>query len=144
MGGSQTSFSRDTVQPLTQAQFYSQYAQHVDIRNRSDRAKSDEVRSSVLMDGFKKGSNVNAVPPYRGGQPSNVIDKKYAPKNGDVVYLAPKGAWTDKPNGMEIQDGWIPKPYEVIRVSSDNPSMYEEYVKAFSQFQVDKHISKPS
>ena len=125
--------SGDVVAPLSKAKFFSQYAQHVDVRNRGT-DKAEEVSRSILSDGFKKGINVNALPPYRGGEPFNIVEKRYAPKAGDYVYLAPKTAWKDKANGMEIQDGWIPKPYEVIKVTKDYPDMYEEYLKAVENY----------
>ncbi len=121
--------------PLTEAQFYRQYAQHVDIRGRGDQVKSESTRQSILSDGFKKGMNVNGLPPYQGGKPQNVIQARFAPKAGDMVYLAPKGSWKVGGNGIEIQDGWLPKPYEAIRVTSDHPSMYQEYLKAFAEHQ---------
>lgn len=119
------------VKPLTEKQFYSQYAQHIDLRGRDGSAAA--TREAILRDGFKKGVNVNAMPPYRGGAPKNISDKQFMPKKGDVVYLAPKGAWKDKPNGMEIQNGWMPKPYEVVIASEDGASMYQEYLKAFNE-----------
>ena len=119
------------LKPLTEKQFYSQYAQHVDLRGRD--GASGATKESILRDGFKKGVNVNAMPPYRGGNPTNVMDVKFAPRKGDVVYLAPKSAWKDKPNGMEIQNGWLPKPHEVVEVTEDYPSMYQQYLKSFSE-----------
>lgn len=122
----------DMPKPLTRRQFQRQYAQHIDIRNRQNPDTREQARAQVLATGFRKGANVNALPPYRGGKPYGPFEALFAPKAGDVVYLAPEGAWKHMPNGMEIQDGWIPKPYEVIRVTADFPDMYEEYLKAFA------------
>ena len=118
------------AKPLSEKQFFSQYAQHIDLRGRAN-GSARATRSAILRDGFKKGMNVNAIPPYRGGVPRNLGDSKFSPRKGDVVYLAPKGAWKDGPNGMEIQDGWMPRPFEAIEVAQDYPSMHREYLSAF-------------
>lgn len=116
--------------PLSERDFLRHYAQHIDIRGSKD-GTAQANRESILRGGFKKGINVNALPPSRGGAPNNVMDMNFMPKAGDVVYLAPKGAWKNRPNGMEIQDGWVPKPWEVITVGEEDlgKSMYELYVR---------------
>jgi hypothetical protein len=48
--------------PLTEKQFYIQYAQHVDLRGRD--GTSSATKEAILRNGFKKGFNVNALPPY--------------------------------------------------------------------------------
>lgn len=117
--------------PLTERQFYNQYAQHIDIRGRKN-GNALETRSAILRDGFKRGFGVNALPPSRGGEPMNVVERIYGPKKGDVVYLAPRGAWDDTRNGMMIKDGWVPKPHEAIVIEDDeNRSMYQRYLEAF-------------
>lgn len=122
----------EKIKPLSESKFFSQYAQHIDIRNRG-KAEASDVAKLVLETGFKKGFNVNAMPPYRGGETKGV-GGRFAPKKGDYVYLAPKGSWKDKANGMEIQDGWKPAKYEVIKITSDNPNMYEEYLKSIESY----------
>ena len=124
--------TKSTDKPITESQFYSQYAQHIDLRGRQS-GNALENREKILREGFKKGVNVNAMPPYRGGNPMSIVERNYMPKKGDVVYLAPKSAWKDTPNGMAIQNGWMPKPYEAIVIKEDGPSMYEEYVRAFEE-----------
>lgn len=118
--------------PLTEPQFFGRYAQHIDIRGSKD-GTARANRESILGGGFRMGINVNALPPSRGGAPNNIIEKNFAPKAGDVVYLAPKGAWKNGPNGMEIQDGWVPKPWEVIEIGAEDvgKSMYELYLRAW-------------
>lgn len=121
----------EIVKPLSRAKFFNQYAQHVDIRGRQKDTR-EENKQAIMADGFKRGG-LNALPPYRGGKWSNIVEKNYAPRKGDYVYLAPKGQYSDK-DGMRIKEGWKPAPYEVIEASKDYPDMYEEYLRA-----VEKH-----
>ena len=118
--------------PLSEREFFDQYAQHIDIRGSRDGTAAAN-RESILRDGFRRGINVNALPPSRGGSPSNVVGMNFAPRAGDVVYLAPRGAWKSRPNGMEIQDGWVPRPWEVITVGEDDVgrSMYDLYLRSW-------------
>lgn len=118
--------------PLTKAQFKRQYAQHVDLRGRMAGTLKENAKA-IQAGGFKKGFNVNALPVSMGTPPMSIVDRTMNPKKGDYVYLAPKGSWKDGGNGMEILDGWKPKPFEVIEVDKDNPNMYEEYLRAFEK-----------
>lgn len=127
---------RQVDKPLTERQFYSQYVQHIDLRARAS-GKADQTREAILRDGFKKGVNVNAFPPYRGGEPTDIMQRRYMPRAGDIVYLAPKSAWKDTPNGATIQNGWKPEPWEAIKVTEDGPSMYQEYLKAWNEYNED-------
>ncbi len=109
-------FSKDDEKPLTEKQFHNQYMQHIDMRGRRD-GTALENREAILRDGFKrKGGNVNALPTSTGAKTG-----QWAPRAGDVVYLAQKGAWKDAPNGPEIQEGWKPKPYEAVVVTEGDP-----------------------
>lgn len=123
--------------PLTEKQFYRQYVQHIDLRGRES-GNADETAAKILEEGFRKGANVNAVPPWRGGEPKDIGDEKFMTRAGDVVYLAPKEAWKDAPNGPEIQDGWKPKPWEVIKITDPKKSMYENYKEAFEKHNAGK------
>jgi hypothetical protein len=116
--------------PLTEKQFYNQYVQHVDLRNRG-KETAQSVRDKIMSEGFRGGKNVNALPPSRGGKPLNVIDAKYAPQAGDTVYLAPKGQWVSGPNGPAIAAGWKPAPHEVVTVDDPTKSMYQYYLDSF-------------
>ena len=121
--------------PLSEFQFFRQYAQHIDIRGARD-GSAEANRESILKNGFKKGVNVNALPPSRGGPPTNIVEKAYAPKAGNIVYLAPKDAWKVRRNGIEIQSGWTPKPWEVIAIGEDDvgKSMYDLYVREWRKY----------
>jgi hypothetical protein len=122
----------ENIKPLSEKQFYNNYSQHIDIRGRQGGTAEDNLKS-VLEGGFKQGGNVNTLPPSRGGEPMNIIEKKFAPKAGDIVYLVPNSATQEMGNGRVINQGWIPQSHEVIRVTKDNPSMYEEYLKAIGK-----------
>jgi hypothetical protein len=117
--------------PLTEKQFYSRYSQHVDIRNRENQQGAETLKS-IQESGWKPGFSVNTLPPYRGGTPTNVVDKKLAPRTGDYVYLVPNTFTTETGNGLKINEGWIPKAHEALRVTEDYPDMYKEYLKAFN------------
>jgi hypothetical protein len=52
----------------------------------------------------------------------------------DIVYLVPNSVAVKGPNGWKIPVGWKPKPWEIIRVKTDNPPMYEEYKKAWHKY----------
>ena len=121
----------ENTKPLTEKQFYSRYSQHVDIRNRENQ-RGAETLKSIQESGWKPGFSVNTLPPYRGGTPTNVVDKKLAPRTGDYVYLVPNTFTTKTGNGLKINEGWTPKPYEAVRVTEDYPDMYKEYLKAFN------------
>ena len=128
---------QDEGKPLTEKQFYSQYMQHIDARGR-DSGKALEMRDQIMRDGFHTGRpgpfTTNAGRPLRPGEQPNPFAKQYQPRNGDVVYLAPKGGWKDTGNGPAIVHGWKPKPYEAIHIQDDEPrSMYERYVEAFDR-----------
>jgi hypothetical protein len=119
------------MRPLKENQFYNQYAQHIDLRGRG--GKSDENMRSILQEGFKQSSNVNAMPVHPPGVPLNAITKKLAPKQGDVVYLVPREAYINGPNGLKIKEGWTPKPYEAIKITDTQKPMYEYYMEAINK-----------
>lgn len=126
--------------PLSEQRFYSQYAQHIDLRGR-EAGTALQNREAILRDGFKRGVSVNAVPPFRGGEAQSAAD--YKPQAGDVVYLAPRAAWKDTPNGMMIQDGWKPKPYEAVVITDPDKSMYQNYLDGFGGADVRAQAAKP-
>lgn len=128
--GALRSVNREPVEPLSEKAFYNRYSQHVDIRP----GDADARAKTVMRDGFKSQGNVNTLPPYRGGQWTNVVDRDYAPRKGQTVYLVPNSATREMGNGQVIKEGWKPKPYEVIRASEDYPSMYREYLRAVDSY----------
>lgn len=115
--------------PLTESKFYSKYAVHVDIQARGG---LNNVLA-IFKDGFRRSQNVNTLPPYRGGKPTNVVEARYAPRKGDVVYLVPLKDTRETGNGPAVATGWKPQPHEVVIASEDYPTMYLEYLKAFKQ-----------
>lgn len=122
-----------STKPLTEKQFFSKYAQHVDIKARNEGNPLKNIEK-IIDEGFKKPFNVNAVPPYRGGEPKDITSKLFAPKTGDAIYLAPKEAWENTKNGMRIKEGWKPKPWEIIVSNKDYPNMYELYLDSYNKF----------
>lgn len=120
--------------PIDEKRFSREYAQHIDIRGRrSGLALAN--RQAILRDGFRKGFNVNALPPSRGLPYTTIIEAGFAPLLGDVVYLAPRGAWRSRPNGMEVQDGWRPQPWEAVVIGQEDVGrpMYEVMVRAWNR-----------
>jgi hypothetical protein len=129
-GGDSVSYSNDKSalsKPLTKRQFEKQFAQHIDIRGRENKSQEENMRA-ILEEGFRRGFGPNAVPPYAGGAPLNIMSERFQPRSGDVVYLAPKSAWQKTPNGMQIIEGWKPEPQNIVRVQDPNQSMYEAYL----------------
>jgi len=118
--------------PLTKKQFEKQFAQHIDIRGRENKNQEENIRA-ILEEGFRRGFGPNAVPPYAGGAPLNIMSERFQPRSGDVVYLAPQSAWQKTPNGMQIVEGWKPEPQNIIRVKDPNQSMYEAYLANFNK-----------
>jgi hypothetical protein len=129
-GGVSDSLSTDKgglPKPLTKKQFEKQFAQHIDIRGRKNKSQEENMRA-ILEEGFRRGFGPNAVPPYAGGAPLNIMSERFQPQSGDVVYLAPQSAWQKTPNGMQIVEGWKPEPQNIVRVQDPNQSMYEAYI----------------
>jgi len=117
------------LMPLKERQFYNQYSQHLDLRNRANPEAAAEARRRVMEEGFAGGANVNTLPPYRGGEPSNVVDKKFAPRSGDTVYLVPDAATRQTGSGQSVVPGWKPAPHEVVKIEQDFPALYQEYLR---------------
>ena len=129
-------FSRDrpaAEKPLTESKFYREYMAHKDLQGTKN-GNADEVAAQVVETGFRRGRNVNLLPAYRGGQPTNVMERGYAPMKGDTVYLIPKEGRESTGNGDVIKAGYRPKPYEILRIDSDYPSLYQEYLKAWKEW----------
>ena len=126
---------RAKVTVPTEAQFFRDYAQHVDIR---DPATAAERLEAIRQGGWQPGFGPNTLPPYSGGAPLDIISKLYGPRAGHQVYLAPKSATRNAGNGRAITKGWIPEPYEVIVPEADYPNMYEEYLKAMQRHFLEK------
>jgi hypothetical protein len=114
----------------TESQFYRNYVQHVDVRGRDGSATAH--REAILRDGFKKGLGPNALPPHSAGPASDVMSARFRPRVGDVVYLVPKGAYVNTPNGAQIKEGWKPAANEIITITEKNKdkSAYELFTEA--------------
>ena len=119
-------------EPLSEKEFYKIYkAQHKDIRSADDEAKN-KTMESILQYGFNKGVNVNALPVFRGGQASNVIDKRYGNKAGDRVYLLPQEGVIEGGNGLITAPGYKPNQMEVINILNDREPSYLAYLRNFN------------
>lgn len=120
------------AKPLSEKEFYKMFkAQHKDIRSADDEAKN-KTMESILQYGFNKGVNVNALPVFRGGQASNVIDKRYGNKAGDIVYLLPQEGVIEGGNGLITAPGYKPNPMEVINILNDREPSYLAYLRNFN------------
>lgn len=112
--------------PLTEKQFFDKYYQHVSLH---DNAPVDEI----LKEGWKSKIGPNVVKANRGAEDpyATIVTRKFAPKEGNTVFLAPKEWVKDTPNGPKIKDGWKPEPHEIVKVTADSPNMYKEYLRNF-------------
>ena len=115
---------------LSETRFYSSYSQHIDFGGR-ETGMAEQNAQSILQHGFRQSTNVNLLPPSKGKAGGNVVEIQFMPKASDIVYLVPNSVAVKGPNGWKIPVGWKPKPWEIIRVKTDNPPMYEEYKKAW-------------
>ena len=115
---------------LTEKQFARKYMQSVD---QSPPESREAILRSIMEHGWQPGFGPNLLPPYRGGLPTNVVDKRYAPRAGSQVYLVPSEYTRDTGNGLAAIEGWRPQPHEVLRPEVDYPDMYEEYLKALQR-----------
>lgn len=119
------------VDAPSEAQFARKYMQSKDIRTQPE--QYDEVLQSIMENGWRQGFGPNLLPPYRGGAPSSIIDRAYAPRAGEQVFLTPS-EWIDSGKaGSRIKEGWVPKEYEVIRPETDYPDLYEEFLRAMQR-----------
>jgi hypothetical protein len=118
------------TKPLTEKQFFKKYQQHIDLKNRTDQL-GEERAKSIVEKGFNQGFGVNTLPAYRGGEPRNIIDQVFAPKKGDYVYLVPNEFADKLQSGYKVKESWMPKKEEMLKIESDYPSLYQEYLKFF-------------
>lgn len=118
------------LKPLTKSQFAKEYMQHVDLRGRAgDAAKRME---KIIKEGFEPGFGPNLLPVWMGGQPKNIMEQKFLPRSGDIVYLVPKSGREKTSGGaFRISKGWKPEPFETVKLTDDFSDIYSEYLKAF-------------
>jgi hypothetical protein len=115
---------------LTEKQFYRQYYVHIDIRGRAGTAAAN--REQILRDGFKS-QYVNVLPaqaPFPPGYKPNVMEARYAPQKGDVIYLVPRAALVRGRNGSKVKPGWKPRPYETFTFDDPSKALYAYYLEA--------------
>jgi hypothetical protein len=105
-------------------------AQHKDIASKTiDEQLSKKY--SILENGFEKeGFNVNAAPIHigRGGSPTDVMEKAYGNKKGDIVYLIKKDGLINGPNGYKTKAGYKPNEEEVVMIEYDGQPTFEAYI----------------
>ena len=111
----------------TRKQFQNNHLVHVDVKGRQGKHDSQEVKASVLKNGFTGGQ---LLPAYKGGTPTNIIDEQYAPRKGDVIYVIPPEGWESR-NGMEyIKKGYKPPPNFIIEAPEDFIDVYDVFSKS--------------
>ena len=92
--------------------------------------KALENREAILRDGFDQdGQNVNLLP-ITEGKPTNVIEARFAPKVGDVVYLIPKEGRIERGNGSVTKKGWKPSPSEALVITEETQDLYQLHLAA--------------
>jgi hypothetical protein len=111
---------------MKEKDFLKNYYQHIDLRGRDGSALSN--KDAILRDGFKS-DRVNALPVSSGGKPLTAMDRNYAAKVGDTVYLVPKSAIEQTKNGPRIKPGWKPQPNEVVTVDDPSRPMFDYFNK---------------
>ena len=113
--------------PKTRKEFFKHYqAAHKDLRG------SGENKQLIMEKGFQEGAGINALPPYRGGKPLDVIETHYGPKTGDTVYIAPKEGVEKTGGGLKIKKGFKPTQHEVLTIQKDHEDLYDAYLRTFS------------
>ena len=111
----------------TRKQFQNNHLVHVDVKGRQGKHDPQEVKASVLKNGFTGGQ---LLPAYKGGTPTNIIDEQYAPRKGDVIYVIPPEGWESR-NGMEyIKKGYKPPPNFIIEAPEDFIDVYDVFSKS--------------
>ncbi len=112
---------------ITRAEFQRTYLQHIDVRGRDGSAV--DTLAAVNSDGFKAGMGVNLLPVWTGGEARNIMEQRFLPKAGDVVYLVPPEGRTEGGNGAKIKDGWKPAQGEAVTVDYDGQDLYELFAR---------------
>jgi len=87
--------------------------------------KGKENVRGILETGFKgKGANVL---PVLSGEPTNIIEKAYAPKKGDMILLVPKSQVDNlnSPRPLSVKQGFRPQPHEIVEIEYDNQTPLE-------------------
>ncbi len=124
--GKLSSTAQNAAMP-TRKQFQKNYLVHVDVKGRQGKHNPQEVKESVLKNGFTGGQ---LLPAYKGGTPTNIIDEQYAPRKGDVIYVIPPDGYETR-NGMEyIKKGYKPPPNFIIEAPEDFIDVYEVFSKS--------------
>ncbi len=119
--------------PLSKSQFDKKYvAQHKDLIGKRE-SKWEANKNSILQNGLRKGVNVNALPISEGGEPRNVIDRKYGNKKGDIIYILPEEGIIEGRNGYITKEGYIPKNTDIVVIEYDKQSTYEAYKNQYSK-----------
>ena len=106
---------------MSESVFRRTYSQHIDIRHREDGQGAERI-STIQEQGWKPGFGVNTLPISMGTPPQNVIEERFTPRIGDVVYLVPNSAVNKQ---GKIESGWKPKEHEVLVIDRDNPNIHE-------------------
>ena len=132
------------IKPLSEKEFDKKYiAQHKDLKGKRE-GNWQSNKAQILKNGLKEGFNVNALPIYTGSE-TNVIDKQYGNREGDIVYILPKEGVTKGRNGYKTKEGYTPKLSEIIVVEYDKQPTYEAYknqLKSLSYISETYHAAK--
>ena len=70
----------------------------------------------LKKEGFKSGIGPNAMMRW-DGKPENIMQMKYAPKEGDTILYIPEKWIVQSGNGPKIKDGFIPKDENIVTYS---------------------------
>lgn len=110
---------------LSEKDFYNKYvAIHKDLQSKGD------VKDDILKNGFHEGVNVNALPFYKGCEfGTDIISRKFRPRNGDFVWLLPKEGVIDAPNGYKTKGGYIPSSEDGFFIIDEEQSVYWNYLQ---------------
>ena len=71
----------------------------------------------LKKDGFKSGIGPNAILRW-SGKPTDIMQMKYAPKEGDIILYIPKDQIVHSGNGPKIKEGFIPTDENFVTYST--------------------------
>ena len=127
---------------LTHKQFNSYYSAHkLNLRGQDN---IEEQINDIKTNGFVSTTALSNVVPagindFVDPERPNYTEGRYGAREGDVVLLVPKN-YLDKKNDR-IENGFVPRDYEVVTVERDFQPYYELYEKAYDETNTGERFS---
>lgn len=127
---------------LTHKQFNSYYSAHkLNLRGQDN---IEEQIDDIKTNGFVSTTALSNVVPagindYVNPEQPNYTEGRYGAREGDVVLLVPKD-YLDQKNDR-IENGFVPRDYEIVTVERDFQPYYELYEKAYDETNTGERFS---